>query len=236
MHIATLVTNTDESPFAQVRDKDDVKFIKLIKLVRPDWTIESFWVKDDEFPQDLSQFDGVMISGSPASVHDDAPWVARLEGLIRQIVDQGLPVFGACFGHQVIAKALGGTVGYNPGGWVMGRVETKVTDPAPWMADTPKVLNLYGAHKEQVTQMPKDARILTQTDGCEVGGFAIGNQVYTTQYHPEISPEFMADLLVEFGPDLPDDVVARGKESLAKLPDQKEFAETIARFFEQARA
>lgn len=236
MRLATLVTNTDESDFAHARDMDDVKFAKLIAMVRPDWTVEAFSVKDGEFPENLDGFDGVMITGSPASVHDGEPWIARLEELIRQVVGRGIPVFGACFGHQAIAKALGGTVGYNPEGWEMGRIETEVVDPAPWMQDAPAKMGLYAAHKEQVIEPPAGVRILTQTPGCPVGGFAIGGHVYTTQYHPEIEPEFMTDLLDELAEELPDDVVDRGRHSLDKLPDQKAFAETIARFFEQARA
>ncbi|MCM2563123.1 type 1 glutamine amidotransferase [Lutimaribacter sp. EGI FJ00015] len=236
MRLATLVTNTDDSDFAHARDMDDVKFAKLIHLVRPDWEVGAFDVTKGEFPDDLAPFDGVMITGSPASVHDDAPWVTRLEELIRQMVGQGVPVFGACFGHQVIAKALGGTVGYNPGGWVMGRIETRVVDRAPWMDGAPDTLGLYAAHKEQVLEPPAGVRILSETPGCPVGGFAVGAHVYTTQYHPEIDPDFMADLLDELAGDLPAAVVKEGKESLANVPDKKDFAETIARFFEQARA
>jgi GMP synthase-like glutamine amidotransferase len=213
-----------------------VKFAKLVQSVRPDWTVEAFDLPRGEIPDDLSRFDGVMITGSPASVHDDDPWVARLEELIRRMIGQGMPVFGACFGHQAIAKALGGTVGDNPGGWVMGRVETKTVDPAPWMTEAPGTLGLYAAHKEQVLEPPAGVRILTETPGCPVGGFAIGAHVYTTQYHPEIEPDFMADLLDELADDLPADVVAQGRDSLARLPDQKDFAETIARFFEHSRA
>ena len=235
MRLATLVTNTDDSDFAHARDMDDVKFAKLIHLVRPDWRVDAFNVTKGDFPDELSAYDGVMITGSPASVHDSDGWVARLEELIRQMVGQGMPVFGACFGHQAIAKALGGTVGYNPGGWEMGLVETSVVDRAPWMADAPATMSLYAAHKEQVLEPPAGVRILTETPGCAVGGFAIGGHVYTTQYHPEIEPDFMADLLDELADDLPQDVVAQGKASLSNLPDQKAFAETIARFFEQAR-
>ena len=236
MRLATLVTNTDDSDFAHAHDLDDVKFAKLIRLVRPGWTVEAFNVKDGVFPDSPDQFDGVMITGSPASVHDDAAWIPRLEELIRQMVGQGIPVFGACFGHQVIARALGGTVGYNPDGWSMGIVETQVTDPAPWMQQAPRRMALYAAHKEQVTEPPAGVRILTETPGCPVGGFAIGGHVYTTQYHPEIEPEFMAALLDFLQDDLPADVISNARQSLAKQPDQKAFAETIARFFEQARA
>lgn len=235
MHLAILMTNTDESAFAQRHDKDGVKFAKLIALTRPDWRCTSFSVKDGIFPEDITAFDGVMITGSPASVHDADAWVPRLLELIRQIVAENIPVFGACFGHQAIALALGGQVGLNPGGWVMGAVQTEVTDPAPWMTAAPGSLTLHAAHKEQVTQLPEGARILTRTDGCDVGSFAIGNSVYTTQYHPEISTNFMGALIEELSGEIPEDVLDSARENLLQDPDTVEFSETIAAFFEQAK-
>lgn len=235
MKLATLVTNTDDSAFAHARDLDDAKFAKLIAMVRPGWQTSAFNLKDGVFPDDPAAFDGVMITGSPASVHDGVPWIARLEELIRQMVGQGVPVFGACFGHQAIAKALGGTVGYNPDGWALGLVETQVSAPAPWMGKAGRFA-LYAAHKEQVTEPPAGVRILTETPGCPVGGFAIGGHVYTTQYHPEIAPQFMADLLDEIAGEVPQEVLAQARATLANPPDQRDFAETIARFFETARS
>ena len=78
MHLAILMTNTDESAFAQAHPKDGEKFAALIHAVRPDWSCDVFAVKDGVFPDDLAAFDGVMVTGSPASVHDDEPWIGRL--------------------------------------------------------------------------------------------------------------------------------------------------------------
>lgn len=116
MHIAILMANTDESEFAQRHPKDGKKFARLIGPLRPDWRFTTIAVKDGEFPADLSGYDGFIITGSPASVHDEEPWVHRLMQVIRDIRAADLPLFGACFGHQAIAKALGGRVGKNPGG------------------------------------------------------------------------------------------------------------------------
>ena len=235
MHLAILMANTDESAFADAHPRDGAKFTALIRSVRPDWTTQVFAVKDGEFPTDLSAFDGVMITGSPASVHDPDPWIADLLSLIRDMTAARLPLFGACFGHQAIALALGGQVGHNPGGWVFGRTQTQVTDPAPWMDPLPQVTALYAAHVEQVTAMPAQARALTTSAECPVGGFAIGNHVYTTQYHPEMTPGFIAALIEHLADDKPAGVIARARASLAMPADTRPFAESIARFFEQAQ-
>ncbi|SEQ14086.1 type 1 glutamine amidotransferase [Thalassovita taeanensis] len=236
MRIAILMTNTDDSPFSDQHPKDGEKFTALLHLARPDWKTQVFSVKDGIFPDDLNGFDGAIITGSPASVHDSDPWVAQLMDLIRQMVADGLPLFGACFGHQAIALALGGKVEQNPGGWVFGRTESQIAARADWMAGLPATLGLYAAHVEQVTQLPKGARILTTCAACPVGGFAIGHAVYTTQYHPEMTPDFIAALTDELADKLPPAVLTQARASLTAPADTVAFAESIARFFEQAVA
>ncbi len=235
MRIAILMTNTDESEFAEQHQKDGEKFTALLQLARPDWRTQVFAVKDGIFPESLEGFDGVLITGSPASVHDCDPWVGRLLDLIREIVAKGLPLFGACFGHQAIALALGGKVERNPGGWVFGRTETEVTDRAAWMQGLPDRIGLYAAHVEQVTKLPDGARILSANAECAAGAFAIGDRVYTTQYHPEMTPNFIAALTEEMQGKLPGDVLAKARASLSARADTEAFAESLALFFEQAQ-
>ncbi|MDZ4097005.1 MAG: type 1 glutamine amidotransferase, partial [Paracoccaceae bacterium] len=93
MHIAILMANTDESTFAANHPKDGEKFAALLAPHRPDWRFSVFPVKDGVFPPDPALFDGFIITGSPASVHDPAPWVEKLFVLIRSIVAQGAPLF-----------------------------------------------------------------------------------------------------------------------------------------------
>jgi GMP synthase-like glutamine amidotransferase len=226
MEIALLMTNTDESDFAQARPKDGEKFTAMIQSVRPDWRVTVFAVKDGVFPPDGARFDGWLIGGSPASVHDKDAWVGQLFALIRRLVDEGQPVFGACFGHQAIAMALGGDVGRNPSGWVFGLVETAV-ESVP--------MRLYGSHVEQVVALPPGAVVLGGTAECPVGSFAIPGRVMTTQYHPEMSHGFISDLVEEYAPELPGEVVARARDSLTKRADSEAIAERIARFFEGQR-
>ena len=165
MHIAVLMANTDESEFAQGHPKDGSKFEALLQEVRPDWRVSVYSVKDGQFPAAGARYDGWIITGSPASVHDGDAWVGQLFGLIRQIVADGVPLFGACFGHQAIAKALGGVVGFNPGGWVFGLTETEMEGQR---------LRLYAAHKEQVLALPEGAVVVGGNADCPVGSFAHG--------------------------------------------------------------
>ena len=172
MHLGVLVTNTDESAFAQRHPKDGEKFPAMMRAVRPGWRFSVWQVKDGDFPASFDDLDGVMLTGSPASVHDDAPWIARLMEVIRAMAAEGLPMFGACFGHQAIALALGGAVGRNPGGYVHGLTHSRLSHRAPWMADLPDTVRLYGSHVEQVTALPPGAQATSASEDCAVAGFA----------------------------------------------------------------
>ena len=236
MHLAILMTNTDEGDFAQQHPKDGEKFTDLLKSVRADWEITSFDVKDGVFPETLIGFDGLVITGSPASVRDGAPWIEELMTLIKEAYLNGLPMFGACFGHQAIAAALGGTIDYNPKGWVFGLTEASVVKKTPWTQALPATLRQYAAHKEQVVDLPNGCEIVTSSPQCPIGGFVIGAQVYTTQNHPEMTADFIEALIANFADDIGKEVAQGAKASLTQRADNGLYAQTIARFFEHAKS
>ena len=236
MHLAVLVTNTDDSAFAQKHPKDGEKFPAMLHAVRPDWRFSVWQVKDGDFPETLDGLDGAILTGSPASVHDGEAWIARLLDLIRTMDAARLPMFGACFGHQAIALALGGTVGRNPKGYVHGLTHSRLTARAPWMADLPDTLRLYGSHVEQVTALPPGAQATASSEDCPIAGFVTAGRIYTTQHHPEMTPAFIAALTDEMADYLGPEVTARARASLAEPADGRAFAESVARFFETASA
>ncbi|MHA6268199.1 type 1 glutamine amidotransferase [Aliiroseovarius sp. CAU 1755] len=234
MRIAILMTNTDESAFAQRHPKDGQKWQTLIGAKRPDWKFTVFSVKDDEFPQSPSEFDGWIVTGSPASVHDNAGWIVKLLDLIQRLEDARVPMFGACFGHQAIAMALGGQVDQNPDGWGFGSTEVEVCSHMPWLEV--KRFWQYGAHIEQVTALPDGAQVVFRHAGCPIGGFVVGDHIFTTQNHPEMSHDFIAALIEELADDKPAAVIDAARKSLPKSADNGMFADWIVRFFEHDRS
>ncbi len=233
MHIGILVTNTDESSFAQQHPKDGDKFRALLSPLRPNWEFSVFSVKDGIFPEDISAIDGLIVTGSPASVNDSAPWIERLMDLIIDAHAKTVPMYGACFGHQAIAKALGGVVDKNPDDWVFGTVDTQLS--LPWDKNTFSV-SLYAAHTEQVSTLPPTAKPTGDTPGCPFASFAIGNHIWTTQYHPEMTHEFMRELVEEYASELSTSVLDQARESLNTKADREVLALAIVRFFEHSKA
>lgn len=233
MRIGILMANTDESAFAAAHPGDGDKWRAALEPICPGCDFPIYSVKDGDFPQHVGDHDGFIITGSPASVNDLAPWLDPLFGLIREAVATGVPLFGACFGHQAIALALGGAVEENPGGWVFGTTTTDVNAPAPWMeAGT---LRQYAAHVEQVTRLPDGAEVVMGNEECPVGGFVIGAHVFTTQYHPEMTHAFIEALVAEYAGKLPAEVADRARASLTQQADNATVARWIMAFFRRAR-
>ena len=109
LHIAVLLSNDDTSPFAAQFPNDGQKVVQLLQPLRPNWSFEVLPVKDGVLPSGPEAFDGYVITGSPASVNDDAlPWVGHLLDFIRAVDAARQPLIGLCFGHQAVARALGG--------------------------------------------------------------------------------------------------------------------------------
>ncbi len=232
MHLAILITNTDDSDFSRARPDDSEKFTQMIRAVRPGWACTSFWVCRGEFPRNIAEFDGVMITGSPSSVLSDLPWIAPLETLVREIIASGQPLFAACFGHQLVAKSLGAPIIRNPQGWGHGTLEVTRKANTPWSGPE-KHIWLYGSHIEQVGALPGGARTVFSGPGCPIAGFAIANHVFTVQHHPEMDHGFITDLVEHYAEEVGPEVTANARASLARSADSKAFAEEIARFFEQ---
>jgi len=235
MKLATFVTNTDFSDFAKARPLDDEKFAQLIAEVRPDWEVTAYWVCKDEFPTDIAGYDGVMITGSPSSVNEGTPWMIRLEDMVRDIIAQNIPLFGACFGHQIIAKALGAEIRRNAA-WGHGLIDIKRTGRTEWSGPS-EAIPLYGSHIEQVASLPPGAQRLFESTGCPIAGFGIGKTVFTIQHHPEMTETFIADLVEEFADYVGESATEIAQQSLKNgVANRAEFAEEIASFFESAGA
>ncbi|WP_083096206.1 type 1 glutamine amidotransferase [Pseudophaeobacter leonis] len=234
MHLAILVTNTDNSAFAAAHPFDGEKFTRLVQMARPDWHTSVFQLNEGAFPQDISAFDGVIITGSPASSRSDLPWIEPLLVLIRAMDQAQLPLFGACFGHQAIALARGGSVAQNPAGWVHGLIHNQITTPLPWAPDLPQDLRLYGSHSECVDKIPPQAQEVARSTELNAG-FTIGRHIWTTQRHPEMSPGFIAALTEEMHPSLGESLYRQAVNSLEEPADQAAFATALAQFFEQAK-
>ena len=231
--MAVLLTNDDTSAFAAHFPNDGQKVVEFLKPLRPDWSYEVVPVKDGVLPASPGEFDGYVITGSPASVNDGSlPWVRQLLEFIRAVHAARQPLVGLCFGHQAVARALGGLVARNAAGWGLGTAPTQWHLDRPWMTPPQATTTLMAAHNEQVIRMPEGALCLGGSDFCPIGSMQIGQHIWTTQFHPEMPLVFMQALLGYLTDKLDADTMARAHASLANAADVPLFGQWMVQFFD----
>jgi GMP synthase (glutamine-hydrolysing) len=139
-------------------------------------------------------FAGVLITGSGAMVTERLEWSERSAAWLREAVHAGTPVFGICYGHQLLAHALGGEVGYNPAGREMGTVAIQLHPHAahdPLFGGLPVRFAAQATHLQSVLRTPDGATVLAQSeqDGCHA--FRWGEAAWGVQFHPEFATTHM---------------------------------------------
>jgi GMP synthase-like glutamine amidotransferase len=149
--------------------------------------LEAVDARAGELPASPDAFDGYVLTGSASSVYDDEPWIAPAEDLLRRIVAAGIPVAGICFGHQLLAQALGGRVEKAAAGWGMG-VHAYELDLG--LDGAPTAMRLQAMHQDQVVALPEGARVWARSEHCPIAGFTVGDRVWTVQAHPEFTAPF----------------------------------------------
>ncbi|MGB0618929.1 MAG: glutamine amidotransferase [Myxococcota bacterium] len=143
---------------------------------------------------DPSSISGVVVTGSPAMVTDRADWSEASAAWLAKLVEaDALPVLGICYGHQLLAHALGGEVGANPNGREMGTVEVRHDVDA--IGDDPVLTGAvepgHMSHLESVLRPPSDARVLGTTDLEAHAALQFGPRQWGVQYHPEFDRDIM---------------------------------------------
>lgn len=154
--------------------------------------LEAIDARAGVLPDDPAAYDAYVLTGSATSVYDDEPWIAPAEDLLRRIVDAGIPVAGICFGHQLLAQALGGRVEKAGSGWGMG---VHAYDLDLDLADGPTTMRLQAMHQDQVVALPEGARVWARSAHCPIAGFTMGDRVWTVQAHPEFTAPFSQALI-----------------------------------------
>lgn len=139
-------------------------------------------------------FAGAIVTGSAAMVTDRAPWSEATAAWLRDAVDAGLPTLGICYGHQLLAHALGGEVGENPAGREMGTVDIELHAAAqgdPLFAGLPARFPAQATHLQTVLRAPAGATVLARSvhDACHA--FRVGDCAWGVQFHPEFSATHM---------------------------------------------
>lgn len=170
-------------------------FTQLIHSADPSIQCKAFAVLDGDIPEDPTVCDAWLITGSKFGVYEDHDWIKPLERLIQAAYLIEVPQVGICFGHQIIAQALGGKVAKSSRGWGLGVTNYPLIDTPSWMPEGRPEFRIQAYHQDQVVSLPPGARILSSTAFCPYAALTYDHRALTFQGHPEFEGLYTKKLL-----------------------------------------
>ena len=178
-----------------------------------------YFVVDNEFPESIDAADAWLITGSKHGAYEPLPWIKPLEAFIRDVYAHNIPMVGICFGHQVLAQALGGRVVKHAAGWVAGTEHYTFSQE---VGVEQAVLNAW--HQDQVVELPADARVVGSSPTCAIAAVAYRNNTVSIQPHPEFENDYVELLLAERGDALPIESRLSAESSLGQTLTNRHIA------------
>jgi len=215
-------------------DPYPVMFERFVGLAGHEFEFEAFCTIAGEMPPSIHACDGWLIPGSRHGVYDQLEWMAPLQDFIRELAAAKIPLIGVCFGHQIIAQALGGEVVKSDKGWGVGLHQYDVEQTYPWMKTGARQAGMYAYHQDQVVKCPTAAEVFLSSEFCPYAGLSYGDSIISVQAHPEFEAAYETALLEMFGGSVvPEEVAEQARVTMSggNSADSQLLASWFANFF-----
>ncbi len=207
-------------------------YAAMYQAYLPDLKLVPYYVCDGNFPEKVSECAGYMMTGSRYSVYEQLDWIIHLKAFVQAIQKAQIPYFGICFGHQMLAEALGGKVRKAEQiGWCVGTHTFGIQVPKPWMAPPKESINLLMMCQDQVMDLPENSTVLATSNDCTIGMFQVGEKMVGIQAHPEFSKQYCQVLMEARIKRMGAEKVAKGLASLQLPVHEDIFKQWIYAFF-----
>ncbi len=216
-------------------------FEALLSPADPALSYRAYAAHNGALPASPAECDAWLVTGSKHGVYDDLPWIAPLKAFLRAARAAGRPIVGVCFGHQILAEALGGRAVKFAKGWGAGVHDYQVVRRPGWMNGGPDSFAIHAMHQDQVTAIPEDATVLATSPFCEFAMLAYGDpeapDAISIQPHPEFDADY-ARALVEMrsGVAIPPECGEAALASFGRAVNQQDFARWCVDYLRAAAA
>ena len=226
MKIGVLVTGRPPEALQDQFDGYDQFFARF--LAEQGFDFAAWPVLDGVFPESVAEADGWLITGSKYGAYEDHAWIPTLEAFVRDVYASGRPMVGICFGHQIIAQALGGTVEKFEGGWSVGATEYRLADGG--------TMTLNAFHQDQVIDPPPGTTTIAETEFCKHAGLAYRTNTMSLQPHPEFQSDYVKALLDARASALPAEIRDGARQNLDAILHTTEAAAMVAAALKAGKA
>ncbi len=205
-------------------------FIALLGQADPELEYAVYDVELGQYPVDIDEVDAYLITGSKSGVYEDKPWIAELMAFVRELHRRRKKLVGICFGHQLVAQALGGKTEKSPRGWGVGLHTHRFTTAPYWHDQEDMDLDILVSHQDQVVAVPEQAQVLAASEFCANAVCQIGDHILTFQGHPEFVPGYAREIMAYRRELIGEEVYAAGMASLGKVHEGQRVARWILNF------
>ena len=205
-------------------------FVDLLGQADPDLQFQVYDVENGEYPADIDEVDAYLITGSKSSVYDDKPWIGELMDFVRQLDQRRKKLVWICFGHQLVAQALGGKTEKSSKGWGVGLQSYRFSEAPKWHDKEALEFGILASHQDQVVRNAAGAAVLAGSEFCENAVCQVGNHILTFQGHPEFVAQYSREIMNFRRKMIGEQAYATGMASLAVAPEQQRGARWIVNF------
>jgi GMP synthase-like glutamine amidotransferase len=210
-------------------------FKNILSPVDEALSFHKYQVTQSEYPKDINECDAYLLTGSKYSAYDNEAWIRQLIKFIIELHQQKKKLTGICFGHQLIATALGGLTKKSEKGWGLGVMTSDVVginnqEIQNWLRPEANNFSIMVSHQDQVVKLPPRAELIAGNTFCPNAGFQIGESVLTFQGHPEFNAEYLKYIMNKRRELAGEETYLRAQSSLKQPHDQKLVAQWLVNF------
>ena len=230
MRLGILKTDTVRDDLVDEFGEYPDMFRKLLGDSDPGLEFVVYDVENGEYPADIDEVDGYLMTGSKSSVYENKDWIHRLSGFVRDLHARRKKLVGICFGHQMVAHALGGVTEKSEKGWGVGAHDARFHRLPDWHDGEDPEFVLLVSHQDQVIEIAPGTEVLAGSEFCKNAVCQVGEHILTFQGHPEFVKAYSEKIMNIRREMIGDENYHSGMASLSRDLDRERVADWLVQF------